>query len=127
MAPQKIHNIKTIGVFTKFQDEVQNLIDTAMILETGRRVACDIGDADPERMAPPRVEEYVTSIFSKKIKIELIKDVKDFEKDYPLFEAVNRAASKVERHQGRIMFLEYVPPVNIFSFFFGMHSHYKIL
>lgn len=83
-------------------------------MESGRRVACDIGDCDPERMAPPRVEEYVKALFANSnIKINVVSDVNEFKKDFPLFEAVNRAASVVERHKGRIIFLEYNPPESV--------------
>lgn len=86
----------------------------ALTLESGRRVACDIGDCDPERMAPPKVEEYVKGLFSNSnIKISVVSDEKEIKKDFPLFEAVNRAASVVERHRGRIIFLEYNPPESI--------------
>jgi leucyl aminopeptidase len=41
----------------------------------GRAVGRDIGGADPERMAPPRVAEYVQELFGKssgiKVKIKL--------------------------------------------------------
>jgi leucyl aminopeptidase len=63
-------------------------------------------------MAPPRVAEYVQAAFgnSKVIKMNIISDQDVIEKDFPLFGAVNRASRNVARHQGRIIFLEYVPP-----------------
>lgn len=62
-------------------------------------------------MAPPRVEEYVKTLFANSsIKVEVISDIQRIKKEYPLFEAVNRAASCQERHKGRIIFLEYQPP-----------------
>lgn len=67
------------------------------------------GVGDPERMAPPRVEEYVNSVLSS-LKKEVISDLNVLQEDYPLFAAVNRAANQVSRHRGRIIFLEYVPP-----------------
>lgn len=60
-------------------------------------------------MAPPRVEEYVNKLFDG-LKVTVISDVNTLTKEYPLFAAVNRAANSVKRHQGRIIFLEYVPP-----------------
>lgn len=39
-----------------------------------------------------------------------MRDPQQFAKEFPLFEAVNRAASSIQRHQGRIVFLEYTPP-----------------
>lgn len=71
-----------------------------------------IGGGDPERMAPPKVVTYVENVFAKtsNIKINIISDVNVFKKDFPLFEAVNRAASSVPRHQGSIIYLEYNAP-----------------
>lgn len=64
---------------------------------------------DPERMAPPRIEKYITKLFNG-LKVTVISDVDTIAKEYPLFAAVNRAANQVKRHQGRIIFLEYNPP-----------------
>lgn len=58
-------------------------------------MARDIGGGDPERMAPPQVEKYVTDVFgnSSEIKMEVVKGTELLQKEYPLFAAVNRAAS----------------------------------
>lgn len=62
-------------------------------------------------MAPPRIEKYVTDLFANSaIKLDVISDIQQISKEYPLFEAVNRAASCQERHRGRLIFLEYQPP-----------------
>ena len=54
----------------------------------------DIGGSDPERMAPPRVEEYVTQLFEgSSIVVEVVSDKATLENEYPLFSAVNRCAS----------------------------------
>lgn len=107
---KKENKIDHLGIYTSNLDKTSVLINQAQILEHGRRVACDIGDADPERMSPIKVEEYVTNLFANSsIKLHVVKDVQQFTKEYPLFEAVNRAASVVERHRGRIIFLEYSP------------------
>lgn len=109
-----MRKVDHLGVYTTNIDRTTQLVSQATILEEGRKVACDIGDADPERMSPLKVEQYVTSLFeNSSIKIHVIKDEKQFAKEYPLFEAVNRAASVVERHKGRIIFLEYNPPSNV--------------
>ena len=71
----------------------------------------DIGGSDPERMAAPRVEEYVTQCFagtkveiqsskhvsmlSSKVSVEVQKGQEFFEREYPCLAAVNRAASTV--------------------------------
>lgn len=63
-------------------------------------------------MTPPNVCAYVRQAFgaSTSIQITVIDDPARFQKDYPLFQAVNRAAASVSRHNGRIIFLEYKPP-----------------
>lgn len=64
-------------------------------------------------MAPPKVEEYVRDLFKgSSIKMAVVSDAQEFKKNYPLFEAVNRAASVQERHRGRIIYLEYNPAGN---------------
>ncbi|CAH1154254.1 unnamed protein product [Phaedon cochleariae] len=112
--PSKTHKVDVLGVFTHNPDKTEKLVNIAQILEEGRRVACDIGDCDPERMAPPRIEEYLKDLFAGTgVNMEVVSDVGIFKKDYPLFEAVNRAASCQERHKGRIVYLEYNPPETV--------------
>jgi len=79
----------------------EKLINYARAIEAGRAVGRDIGGGDPERMAPPRVAEYVQELFhgSSHVKVQMVKDKKEFEKNFPLYAAVNRAASCVDRHQ----------------------------
>lgn len=61
---------------------------------TDRIAGRDIGGSDPERMAPPRVEQYVEELFrGSSINVEVISELKTLEKEYPLFAAVNRCAS----------------------------------
>lgn len=93
---------------------VGELIHTAVALEEGRRLARDIGEGDPERMSPPNVMEHVQRNFDGScIKVDTIWDQTQIENDYPLFAAVNRGASVVERHRGNIIFLEYNPPEEV--------------
>ncbi len=62
-------------------------------------------------MAPPKVVTYIERLFTQSnIKLTIVSDVSIFEKDFPLFAAVNRAASCVPRHNGRIIYLEYQAP-----------------
>ncbi|XP_034663411.1 putative aminopeptidase W07G4.4 [Drosophila subobscura] len=89
--------------------KADEILREALILEAGRYVARDIGGGDPERMAPSQVEKYVKNLFDK-LTMTVISDSVTLQKDYPLFAAVNRAADVVERHRGRIIFLEYKPP-----------------
>ena len=110
-APKKVVKPKTLGVWLEDKSRSSTAVQLANAIEAGRFVARDIGGGDPERMAPPKVEKYVSDVFSNSsdIKIDVIKGTELFEKEYPLFAAVNRAASVIERHQGRIIFLTYEP------------------
>lgn len=111
LAPQKLPVIEKLGICISNKDKASTVIKQALILDAGLRVAKDIADADPERMAPPKVQEYIQKEFSNSsIKINVVDDINQISKEYPLFEAVNRAASQVNRHKGRIMYLEYNPP-----------------
>nr|CAD7569783.1 unnamed protein product [Timema californicum] len=108
--PSKSIKVKELGVWSKDFTKTQEFVNLAKILESGRYVARDIGGGDPERMAPPRVEEYVKEIFAgSPIKIEVISDPNKLDKEYPLFSAVDRAARVIERHRGRIIYLTYEP------------------
>lgn len=109
--PSKANKVDYLGVYTPNPDKTNFLVSQATTLESALRVARDIGDADPERMTPKRVEEYVINVFrnSPNIKIDVISDPAQIKKEYPLIEAVDRAASMQERHRGRVIFLEYNP------------------
>lgn len=61
-------------------------------------------------MAVSRVEEYIRHAFENTgVKIEVIQGQQTFEQDYPCFAAVNRCASAIPRHDGRIIWLTYEP------------------
>uniref|UniRef100_A0A914WL62 Cytosol aminopeptidase domain-containing protein n=1 Tax=Plectus sambesii TaxID=2011161 RepID=A0A914WL62_9BILA len=88
----------------------KKLIELASGLEAGSCVARDIGDSDPERMAPPRVADYVVEAFKGgNVKVEVEADQAVIKKEYPLMAAVNRAANCVPEHQARLIWLEYIP------------------
>lgn len=101
----------TLGVYHENSEILTQVLQQALLIERGRFVARDIGGGDPERMSPPNVANYVQKLFndSKTIKMTVIDDPARFKKEYPLFEAVNRAASNIPRHNGRIIYLEYQP------------------
>ncbi len=107
--PEKALKADRLGVFgdPKMIDSKMSL---AKALEMGRIVSRDIGGSDPERMAAPRVEEYVRDTFEDTdIKVNVVKGQTLLEKEYPCFAAVNRAASGVARHDGRVIWLTYEP------------------
>ena len=79
--------------------------------ELGSPIFLIAGGADPERMAAPRVEEYIAELFAaSNVSVQVISDQDTLLQEYPLFACVNRAASMVPRHAGRIIFLTYEPP-----------------
>ena len=107
--PEKAVKVSKLGLFGNAQ-KIAEKLDLAKALEAGRIVSRDIGGSDPERMAAPAVEEYVRQEFEgSNIKIEVVKGQAMFEQEYPCFAAVNRCASQVERHDGRIIWLTYEP------------------
>lgn len=84
----------------------EKVLHIAHAMEEGRRVTRDIAGSDPERMAAIRIVEYLKAEFANTPEIEM--DVKKvYEKEYPLMAAVNRAASGVPRHDGRVVHLKY--------------------
>lgn len=109
--PEKAKKVESLNISWSQKDQVQKLINTAINLESGLFVSRDVGGGDPERMAPPFVAEYIKNSFtSGVIQVTVIDDQDRFVKEFPLFAAVNRASRVVQRHQGRIIFLEYKPP-----------------
>jgi len=86
----------------------KEILDKALAIEAGRVVTRDVGGSDPERMAAPRVEEYIKEVFQEtRVKVEVMKGQQFFESEYPCLAAVNRCASTVERHDGRLIWLTY--------------------
>ncbi|XP_067938320.1 putative aminopeptidase W07G4.4 isoform X2 [Watersipora subatra] len=91
-------------------NDASSLLRRASGLEAGRNAARDIGGSDPERMAPPRVSEYVEALFGgedSSVSIEVIEGHENFVREYPLLAAVDRACRDVERHKGRVIWLTY--------------------
>ncbi|XP_026851418.2 putative aminopeptidase W07G4.4 [Electrophorus electricus] len=102
------HKVAVLGVWVKEQAEGEDIIALATALESGRVVYRDIGGSDPERMAAPRVAEYVTELFCNTcVQVRIVSDLSTLEKEYPCLAAVNRCASAVPRHQARVIHLEY--------------------
>lgn len=83
-------------------------IEVVDALEKGRTVTRDIGGSDPERMAAPRAAQYIRETFEGTcVQVTVVEDKAEIEKEFPLMAAVNRAASAVKRHEGRLVLLEY--------------------
>ncbi|VDL18736.1 unnamed protein product [Hymenolepis diminuta] len=100
--PKRASKFDTLLVF----GASEKVLHIAHAMEEGRRVTRDIAGSDPERMAAIRIVEYLKAEFANTPEIEM--DVKKvYEKEYPLMAAVNRAASGVPRHDGRVVHLKY--------------------
>lgn len=85
-------------------------VAAANAIESGKYVARDLCGTEPERMAPPRFAEYCEQTFAgSKVKVSVVDDMATLENDYPLLWSVARASIEVERHQPRVIRLEYVP------------------
>nr|XP_057926739.1 putative aminopeptidase W07G4.4 [Doryrhamphus excisus] len=103
-----INKVCVLGLWVAQEGQGQRLVDLANALESGRLACRDIGGSDPERMASPRVAEYVTELFKDSpVQVEVISDLNHLEKEYPCLAAVNRCASSVPRHQARVIKLQY--------------------
>nr|XP_045606702.1 putative aminopeptidase W07G4.4 isoform X2 [Procambarus clarkii] len=101
--PEKASTVSSLGFLGD-----NKMVQLALALESGKTVARDIGGSDPERMAPPRVEEYVRNVFQgTNVSMEVVSDDAKLCKEYPLFSAVNRCAKGVLRHRGRVIYLTY--------------------
>jgi len=102
------YKVCVLGLWVTQEALGPKLVELANALESGRLVYRDIGGSDPERMAAPRVAEYVEELFKDSpVQVEVLKDVHVLEKEYPCLAAVNRCANAVPRHQGRVVKLQY--------------------
>ncbi|KAI5622090.1 hypothetical protein C0J50_18474 [Silurus asotus] len=101
------YKVSVLGVWVK--DKGEHITELAVALESGRVVYRDIGGSDPERMAAPRVAEYVQEVFKgTSVQVKVVSDLGILEKEYPCLAAVNRCANNVPRHQARVIHLEYL-------------------
>ncbi|MEQ2298012.1 hypothetical protein AMECASPLE_000795 [Ameca splendens] len=102
------HKVCVLGLWAAQEAEGKRLVELANALESGRLAYRDIGGSDPERMAAPRVAEYVQELFKNSpVEVEVLSNVKVLEKEYPCLAAVNRCANSVPRHQARVIKLQY--------------------
>ncbi|XP_048744457.2 putative aminopeptidase W07G4.4 [Ostrea edulis] len=107
--PSKCYKAEAVGIWCNSEERVKEGIALAKAVELGRIITRDIGGSDPERMAAPNVAKYVEEEFKDTcVKVTVISDPAKLRREYPLYAAVNRSADQVERHQGRVIFLEYV-------------------
>jgi len=115
--PFNTAKVNKFGIFVekvriaKEKVKLTKMLQLVTAIEEGRTVTRDIGGADPERMAPPRVEEYCKILFQNdtSVKVEVIEGQERLQKEYPCMAAVNRGANTIPRHRGRVIWLTYTP------------------
>lgn len=95
-----------------FESVHGDLVKAISAIETGRRLARDVGGSDPERMTPLRCAEAVEAHFKAipEVQVEIIKDHAVLAKEYPLFMAVARASLHVPRQHPCVVKLDYRSP-----------------
>lgn len=77
-------------------------------IETGRRLARDIGGAEPERMNPITMAESCEAAFhGTGVRVGVLDDPERLGAEYPLLSAVGRASLAVKRHRPCVIHLEY--------------------
>lgn len=100
-----IEPIAMVGVVGK-----QVISSDATAIEAGKYVARDLCGTEPERMAPPKFAEYCQETFDgSPVSVTVEDNMATLESQYPLLWAVARASIEVERHQPRVIRLEYTP------------------
>ncbi|XP_043537305.1 putative aminopeptidase W07G4.4 [Chiloscyllium plagiosum] len=106
--PEKAAKVDFLVVWASSQEEGKKLVLLSSALESGRTVCRDIGGSDPERMAAPKVADYVQSLFSNSVvAVSVTSDSVILKEQYPCLAAVNRCAKDVERHRARVIELHY--------------------
>lgn len=106
--PVKVVGFDLVGKDAAFSAGVAK---KARALEVGKRLAKDIGHADPEEGTPELCTKMITDSFAglPGITIEVEADEQVMKKGYPLFHAVARTSLRVPRHAPRIVKVTYEP------------------
>ncbi|KFZ37050.1 peptidase M17 [Shewanella mangrovi] len=91
-------------------DVPDNIAVQLTAIEAGRILARDLCATEPERMAPYAFVDYcMKSLVESDVDVSVLDDLDTLLADYPLLCAVGRASLQVERHQPRVLQLEYLP------------------
>lgn len=111
---ETVESVKNIGFTLNTNEsskEINALIKNAKAVEIGKRLARDIGSADPEFGTPIKCTNMVLESFKdiKNVKIQIISDENIIKNEYPLFAAVARTSFRVPRHHPRIVKIVYEP------------------
>ncbi len=103
--------LEKIGFVTDSDKTDKTFLDFCRIVELGKFFSRDITGTEPERMSPLKMAEICVEEFKgTSVTVTVEADFKVIDKEFPLIGAVARASSHVERHQPRVIRLEYTPP-----------------
>ncbi|KAI6190008.1 CYTOSOL-AP domain-containing protein [Aphelenchoides bicaudatus] len=106
--PERAKKIERIGILSIANTNSGRLLRQLDAFQSSFIVTRDIGDTDPQRMAPPRMAEYAEQHFKgTSVKVIVESNQELIKKEYPLLSAVNRSANDVKEHQARVIWLEY--------------------
>lgn len=79
-------------------------------VESGRRLARDLGGTEPERMSPAAIAELCRAAFARSpVRVTVIGQRARLVREYPLLAAVARASFAVPRHHPCVVRMEYRP------------------
>ncbi|KAI8970779.1 hypothetical protein BDB01DRAFT_839886 [Pilobolus umbonatus] len=114
LTQKKVPTLAHLGFMTTSvpEENFGELMQSIRAIEAGRRVARDIGNPDPEIMAPKNIVKYILQQFESidNVKVTVIDELDVIKKEYPLAHAVTRASLAVERHHPRFVLFEYKSP-----------------
>lgn len=98
--PEKAVKIERLGLLNISSTNSGRLLRHIDAFQSSFNVTRDIGDTDPQRMAPPKMADYVEQHFKNtSVKVTVESDQDYILRNYPLLAAVNRSANDVKEHQ----------------------------
>ena len=100
--------ISSISFACKNKAAGERIATRVTAIESGRRLARDLGGTEPERMRPEGFATYCREVFAgTAVRVEIVEDPNVLSRDYPLLTAVGRASMAVPRHRPRVIRLTY--------------------
>ncbi|MFQ5601454.1 MAG: leucyl aminopeptidase family protein, partial [Candidatus Krumholzibacteriia bacterium] len=104
---EEVEPIQTVGFWSEGVADPEKVRRWVLAMESGRRVARDLGGTQPERMTPEAMAAYCRNAFEgTPVRVEIVQDA-ELQQGYPLIAAVARASMHVERHKPRVIRLTY--------------------
>lgn len=103
-----VEPVRTLGFTAPELMSTDGVVELIAALEAGRRLARDLGGAEPERMSPRIFADSCKAVFSgSPVTASVLDDADRLALEYPLLHAVGRASLDVGRHRPTVVRLEY--------------------